>query len=287
MIKYLTSLPFKRVIIGCTILWSLCFLYLPYLSLLEKSLVWVSPDGIVLSGSAYGSILNRDFFRLCFKSVRISALASFICLWIAYPMAWSLSQIKQIKTKIYLLFLGALPFWTSSLLRLYRLRVLLGRNGFLNRLIHLLAWNSNPIQFLYGDGAIITGLVYLLLPFMLLPLYSSMSRIDPAQIEAAHDLGAAGYQIFYYIVLPQTFPGVLTGLFMVFLPGLTLFYVSDILGGGKYVLLGNWIKTSSLVLQKTQLCAAACVSLLVILNAVIYVCHRLVLSEKARKIASC
>ena len=141
--------------------------------------------------------------------------------------------------------LFVIPMWMNFLLRTYAWLTLLERNGALNQL--LLAVGMPPLNILYTDYAVILGMVYNFLPFMILPIYSVLSKIDQGVIEAAGDLGANNFVVFWRVILPLSLPGVISGITMVFMPALTTFVISRLLGGGQYTLVGNLIEQQFLV----------------------------------------
>jgi spermidine/putrescine transport system permease protein len=164
-----------------------------------------------------------------------------------------------------LLFLLILPFWTNSLIRTYAIKILLGKKGVINGLMTSLGLWDEPVQLLYTEFAVIFGLVYILLPFMVLPLYSAFDKLDHTLLEASRDLGANRWQRFRQIILPLTMPGVVAGCLIVFLPAMGMFYVADLLGGAKNLLLGNVIKNLFLVVRDWPMGAAFSVIMMVLM----------------------
>ena len=145
------------------------------------------------------------------------------------------------------LFLLILPFWTNSLIRIYAIKMLLGNKGLFNMILLALGLVDEPLQLLYTPFAIVFGSVYVLLPFMIMPIYSSVEKMDGRLLEAARDLGASSWQSFIRISLPLISPGIVAGCVMVFVPTMGSFYLADMLGGAKLLLVGNVIKTQFLV----------------------------------------
>jgi spermidine/putrescine transport system permease protein len=159
-----------------------------------------------------------------------------------------------------------IPFWTSSLIRTYALVILMKANGIINTLLIKAGIVSEPVTLLYTDFAVYVGLVYTLLPFMILPLYAVMEKMDRRLMEAARDLGASGFQVFWHVILPLSLPGVMAGCIMVFLPAMGLFYVPDLLGGAKTMLMGNFIKNQFLTAMNWPFGSAASVFLLLLMG---------------------
>jgi spermidine/putrescine transport system permease protein len=164
-----------------------------------------------------------------------------------------------------------IPFWTSSLIRTYALIILFKANGLLNTFLLSTGLISEPLSILYTETAVFIGLVYTLLPFMILPLYASLLKLDRRLMEAARDLGATSRHVFFHIVLPLTLPGIIAGSTMVFLPALGLFYIPDLLGGARSMLIGNFIKNQFLTTSNWPLGSAASV-VLTLLMFLLLVC---------------
>lgn len=210
----------------------------------------------------YTSLLSPLFAKVLWRSTVMAGTATFLCLLLAYPLSYILIKSKY---QTIWLFLIIIPFWTSSLIRTYSLISILKVHGLINTLLMQLHLISQPITFLYTNFAVMCGLVYNLLPFMVLPIFSNMERFDFCLIEAAQDLGANRWIIFFRIFLPNTLPGIVAGSLMVFLPAMTLFYIPDILGGARSILLGNVIQNQFLVLENWPQGAATSIVLTTLL----------------------
>jgi spermidine/putrescine transport system permease protein len=174
-----------------------------------------------------------------FRSIWMAAIATVICLVLAYPLSYVISRAAPSRQKAYLL-LVMLPMWMNFLLRTYAWMTLLENTGILNRLLG--AFGLGPFQMINTQGAVILGMVYNYLPFMILPLYSVMTKIEGSLIEAAQDLGAASREVFAHVVLPLSLPGVMTGITMVFVPAVSTFIISRMLGGGSNMMIGDLIE---------------------------------------------
>lgn len=172
------------------------------------------------------------------RSIWLAAIATIICLVIAYPLSYLLSRMHVGKQKMFLM-LVMLPMWMNFLLRTYAWMTLLERNGLINRFFSL--FGLGPFEMINTQGAVILGMVYNYLPFMILPLYSIMVKIDNRTIEAAQDLGANSFHVFSKVVLPLSVPGITTGITMVFVPAISTFIISRMLGGGGNLLIGDLI----------------------------------------------
>ena len=162
-----------------------------------------------------------------------------------YPIAYLLSKMKR-STASLLSVLFIVPMWMNFLLRTYAWQVLLSPSGILNNLLKAVGLPAQ--QFLYTESAVMLGTVYNFLPFMILPIYTVLSKMDQSQIEAAHDLGANGPTTFFKVVLPLSMPGVISGITMVFIPAITTFAISRLLGGGKFMLYGDLIENQFITL---------------------------------------
>ncbi len=173
------------------------------------------------------------------RSIYFGLIATVICLLIAYPLAYIISKMKA-STQSVLIMLVMVPMWMNFLLRTYAIMVLFEDTGIINNVLQTLGLNT--IHFINTPGAVIFGMVYNYLPFMILPLYTSMTKLDNRLIEAAHDLGATGFQTLRDVMIPLTKSGIISGVTMVFVPSVSTFYISQKLGGGKYTLIGDVIE---------------------------------------------
>ena len=178
------------------------------------------------------------------------------------------------KYRPFLLFLVVLPFWTNSLIRIYGMKVFLGVKGVLNPILIDMGILSEPIRILNTEVDVIIGLVYLLLPFMILPLYSAIEKLDGRLLEAARDLGANAVQRFFRVILPLTMPGIVAGCLLVLLPAMGMFYVADLLGGAKVLLVGNVIKSEFLISRNWPFGSAISIGLTILMALLIFVYYR-------------
>ena len=180
-----------------------------------------------------------DYVAVIFRSVWLSAIATAICLIMAYPLAYIISRARPSSQKMYLT-LVMLPMWMNFLLRTYAWMTLLEKTGIINRLFGLIG--IGPFNMINTQGAVILGMVYNYLPFMILPLYSIMTKIDKSLIEASQDLGAHSGEVFKKVILPLSIPGIMTGITMVFVPAVSTFIISRMLGGGSNMMIGDLIE---------------------------------------------
>ncbi|MCF8126544.1 MAG: spermidine/putrescine ABC transporter permease PotB [Desulfotignum sp.] len=212
----------------------------------------------------YRELVDPVYARVLGNSLVYSLNTTLLCLGIGYPFAWFLSRAPQ-KMRPLLLMMVIIPFWTSSLIRTYALVILMKANGLINAALAAAGLVSDPVSMLYTDFAVYVGLIYSLLPFMILPLYAVLEKMDIHLMEAARDLGAGRFQVFLHVVLPLSLPGIMAGCIMVFLPAMGLFYVPDLLGGAKTMLVGNFIKNQFLTAVNWPFGSAASVFLLLLM----------------------
>ena len=204
----------------------------------------------------YGRILGwadgefEDFdiiYTIIFlRSVRLASITVLISLLICYPAALWISNLNP-KLRNFFIFLITLPFFASLVVRLFAWMIILKPSGVLNQVLISLHIINEPILMLFTEGAVIVGMVYVLIPFMFLPLYASIEKIDQKLIEASKDLGANKFVTFYKITLPLSIPGIIGGSILVFIPSLGNFIVPDLLGGAKVMMIGNLIEQSFLM----------------------------------------
>ena len=189
----------------------------------------------------YVRLANADYLKIYAQSIAIALITTIICILVGYPFSYIIARTKSRKKKI-LYMLVIIPFWTNSLIRIYGWRNFLGSSGLLNGMLMKIGLVSQPVDFLYKQGTTILGMVYCLIPFMILPLYTAIEKLDDSLLEASSDLGARPVSTFFEVILPLTSSGIFSGSLMVFIPCLGYFFVSDILGGGNSDVIGNLIE---------------------------------------------
>ena len=189
----------------------------------------------------YIRLVNTDYLRIYAQSLGIAVVTTILCILIGYPFSYWIARTKSKKKKI-LYMLVIIPFWTNSLIRIYGWRTFLGTSGWLNSVLMGLHIVKEPVDFLYQTGTTVLGMVYCLIPFMILPLYTAIEKLDSSLLEASSDLGAKPVSTFFEVILPLTSSGIFSGSLMVFIPCLGYFFVSDILGGGNSDMIGNLIE---------------------------------------------
>lgn len=222
------------------IVWSSLFIVIPLLIVVFFGFTVKSGDGYSFSLSNFSRLMDTQYLKVFGRSLLLAAEATIGCLILGYPVAYLISKMREGKRNI-LIMLFIVPMWMNFLLRTYAWLPILGKNGLINTF--LVTLGLNRIDILYNDFAVLLGMIYNFLPFMILPIYTVLTKMDKDLINAASDLGADRKKIFMKITLPLSMPGVISGITMVFMPAVSTFVISRILGGGQYMLLGNLIET--------------------------------------------
>lgn len=226
--------------------WLVAFFLLPLAIVLLVSFMTRGTRGAFytfpLTLEHYERIFGPVFFPVFVNSVWIAIQTTVICLIVGYPLAFFIATRRSRVAQQISLFLVILPFWTNFLIRTYAWRVILGTEGVINTFLLSLRVINDPLQLLNTQFAVLVGLVYGFLPFMVLPIYASIERFDFRLVEAAHDLGANDLRAFLRVVLPLTMPGVVAGCILVFIPTIGAFVTPDLLGGTRGLMIGNLIQ---------------------------------------------
>lgn len=259
------KLPLLTTIFPVTF-WLVLLVAIPLIYVFVLSFLTRMPNGSVsltFTLGNYAKIVNPEYLQVYGISLFVAALTTLICIILSYPFAWFMAQGTQ-KRKTLMLLMVIIPFWTNSLIRLYGWKTILGNEGILNKTLMALHLIKEPLQMLFTTPAVILGMIYTLLPFMILPIYASVEKLDKTLLEAANDLGAKTISSFIHISLPLTAPGIFAGSIMVFIPTLGYFFVSDLLGGGNTMMVGNLIKNQFYTAQNWPLGAALSIVLIII-----------------------
>lgn len=268
--------PFRTAVLVLVWGWLLFLVLAPNLLVVGASVMTRNPGSFIslpLTLDAYRQLLNPLYLDVFLHSLYMAGMTTLVCLLIGYPFAWALSKLPK-QRQVFLIFLLIVPFWTNSLVRTYALKLILATNGLLNNALISIGLIDEPMRLLYTEGAVIIGLVYLLLPFMILPLYSVFDDLKEDLLRASHDLGAGRLSTFIHVIVPLTLPGVLAGVMLVLLPAMGLFFVPDILGGSRNLLVGNVIKNQFLDARNWPFGAAASIVLTVTMAFLMFA-HRL------------
>lgn len=263
---------FRFISLNIVWIWLLLFALIPYIMIFVASFMQHNETQLLtlpLTFENYIAMANSIYFRIFEKSFYLAGICTLFCLILGYPFAFFMAQAGD-KIKGLLLLLVIIPFWTSSLIRSYAMIAILKTKGLLNALLLSLGIIHLPLQLLYTNTAVIIGLVYNLLPFMILPLYANIERLDHRLVDAAKDLGANRFTTFIRIILPLTMPGIMAGCMIVFLPAMTLFYIPDLLGGAKSMLLGNLIQDQFLFANNWPLGSTISIILTVIMGIMLW-----------------
>jgi spermidine/putrescine transport system permease protein len=264
--------PFKRAAIGVLGFWLVAFALLPNLLVAIASFLTRGDSEFVtftLTLSSYRRLLDPLYLDVLLDSLWLASTTTTLCLLLGYPFAYLLTR-SPVRWRPLLLLLVIVPFWTSSLVRIYAMMIVLKTQGLLNQALLGLGLIAEPLDLLYTEPAVILGMLYTLLPFMILPLYAALEKLDDRLIEAARDLGAGKMTIFLRIVVPLTLPGIIAGSLLTFLPGLGMFYVADLLGGAKTLLVGNLIRDQFLSARDWPFGAAASVLLTLLMGLLLW-----------------
>jgi len=243
--------------------WMAVFIIIPMVLVFGYAITRTDADGeIYFTMANLQAVIVPDNWRIIWKSVRLAFIATVICFVLGYPVAYILSG-KEFNKGGNLLFLFSVPMWMNFLLRTYAWLSLLEKNGIINRVLSF--FNLPQLNILYTDYAVLLGMVYNFLPFMILPIYTVLMKIDHSLVEAAQDLGANPLRVFRKVVFPLSIPGIVSGITMVFMPAVTTFIVSNLLGGAQYWLIGNLIERQFLVQYDWHMGSALSMLLMVVI----------------------
>ena len=221
------------------ILWSSLFIVVPLLIIIFFSFTVKTSSGYSFSLENFQRLLDPNYFTVFKRSIWLAFKATVGCLILGYPVAYLVSKMRPGKRDM-LIMLFIVPMWMNFLLRTYAWLPILGKNGFINNFLEFIG--VGRVNLLYNDFAVLLGMIYNFLPFMVLPIYTVLSKMDQDLINAASDLGANRVKVFSKIIFPLSMPGVISGITMVFMPAVSTFVISRLLGGGQYMLLGNLIE---------------------------------------------
>ncbi len=257
------SLPFA--------VYALIFILAPLILIVFYS--FAGPNG-GLTLEHYKAFFNFEdpvYLQVLWRSIKVAAVSTLICLALGYPMAYILSKMRP-GLRDTMVFLFVLPMWMNFLLRTYAWMTLLERTGLINTLLGKLG--LGPLDLMYTQGAVILGNVYNFLPFMILPIYNVLVKIDSSVVEAAQDLGANRFVVFREVIFPLSLPGVISGVSMTFMPAVSTFIISRLLGGGQQALIGDIIENQFKVVGNWGLGSAMSVALMVLILAAMNVARK-------------
>ena len=285
----------RLVLIGPPFLWLAVFFLLPLLIVLKislaESVVGIPPYSPLIASDGTGlrlqvtlanfALLASDnlYLRAYLGSLGNAALATMLCLLLGYPMAYAIARAPG-NRRLVLLFLVMLPFWTSFLIRVYSWIAILKPNGLLNEFLIALGLIAVPLSLLNNSFSVELGLVYSYLPFMILPLYGSLSALDESLLEAAADLGARPLQVFLGVTLPLTLPGIAAGSLLVFIPAVGEFVIPDLLGGPDTLMIGKVLWDEFFNNRDWPVASAVAVVLIAVLAVPVLVAQKFLARER-------
>ncbi|MBQ6373585.1 MAG: ABC transporter permease [Clostridia bacterium] len=249
------------------ILWTLLFVGATIVYVIVLSFLKRSPNGygveLAFTLDNYVKLASPNVLEVFRRTLVLGAETTLICVLIGYPFGYCMARTPP-RWRTALMLLVIVPFWTNALVRIYGWRILLVGNGPVNGLLMSLGLIDRPLKLMNTHGAVVLGMVYGLLPFMILPVYTACERMDWGMVDAGRDLGASPAHVFFTVTLPLTAPGLLTGCVLVFVPSLALFFMSDLLGGPSDILIGNLVHDQLLKSRDWPFAAALSVVLLLI-----------------------
>jgi putrescine transport system permease protein len=281
----------RSCVIALPYIWLLLFFLAPFAIVLKISFAdpvvaqppftpffdWAAGSGsrILATLDNYAFLLEDNLYWVSYlKSIKIALVATLLCLLLGFPMAYAIA-LAPLPWRNLLLLLVILPFWTSFLLRVYAWMVMLGKQGLINNLLLSTGLIDEPLQMLYTDGADYLGILYTYVPFMILPLYATLEKLDPDIHEAAADLGAKPLRVFYDVTLPLATPGIIAGSLLVFIPALGEYVIPALLGGLDSLMIGRTLYDEFFVNRDWPLASAVAIVLLLILILPIMLFQRL------------
>lgn len=227
----------------------------------------------------YKKIFDPIYLKVFFDSFLLAALTALTTLLIGYPVAYFTANLDPKKRSLSIVLI-MLPFWISSLLRTYGWIILLGNTGIINNMLLKFNIVGKPIPMMYNFSTILIGTAYMLIPFMIIAIYNSVDKLDKSLLEASYDLGASKWKTFFNITLPLTIPGIAGGLTLVFIPSLGLFFISDLLGGGMNIFLGNIINTQITKSRNRPFAAALSIGMIVLVLIILFIYSRVTKDSK-------
>lgn len=231
-----------------TVAWLLIFFLLPLVFVLAFAFLQRGAYGTVEMQFTLENIVrvfDPLYMSTLWETIKIAVITTLICLFIGYPFAYTITLVDQ-KYRSILLLLATIPFWINFLVRSYAWIVILRSQGLVNTFLMNIGIIDEPLNLLYNTPSVILGMVYSLLPFMILPVYAAIEQLDKRKLEAAYDLGATPLKAFWHVTLPMTMTGIVTGSILVFVSSIGMFVVSDVMGGSKVALIGNIIQNQFL-----------------------------------------
>ncbi len=246
--------------------------YMVVLSFMTRAETWGVLPEFTLEN--YRDIGEPVYLETFWESLKLAVVTTLLVIAIGYPMGYFMAKLTA-KWKRRVMLLLMIPFWTSSLIRLYGWIIIFRAGGVFDQMLMALHLTDGPLKVLYTYPAVVVGMVYALLPFMIFAVYSSAEKLDFSLVEAARDLGASPWKAFLTVSLKLTLPGLLSGVVLTFVPSMGLFFIADILGGNKVVLVGNLIQTQLMKAHNWPFAAALSVVLMLLTTLIIFLYRKL------------
>ena len=254
------------------IIWLAVFVVVPFVIIIYYGVTVENDAGVVsVSFENLKRFADPMYLKVFLRSIKIALISTMVCLLIGYPVAYILSRSAS-KYKGLIMLLIMMPMWMNFLLRTYSWMSLLENSGIINSILQALGLDK--VQFLYNEGAVTFGTVYNSLPFMIMPINTTLLKLDDSLLEAAYDLGAKPAQRFFRITLPFSMPGVLSGIAMVFVPSVTTFVISQLMGGGKVPLIGDIIEKQFRVVNDWHFGATISLVVMIVVLSFMFVINR-------------
>lgn len=262
--------------IGPMMLWNIAFFMFPLLYILVISFCQRNMLGQIkfdLTLDNYEIFFSGTYLQVMLQSLQMAFGVTVIVILISYPYAYFVSKFSK-KTQSLLMLLIMIPSWTNSLLRVYALMNLMSTSGLINTMLMNAGIIREPIQMLYTDFAVYLGMIFTTLPFMILPLYSNLQKMDPSVLEAGRDLGCSSFSLFWKVIFPISLPGLAGGIALVFIPAMANFFIADLMGGGKSINIGNVIQNQFSTSNNWPLGSAISVILMIISATLVTAANR-------------
>ncbi len=246
--------------------------YMVILSFLTRAEVWGVVSEVTLDN--YRNILTPVYLETFYESLKLASICMIFIILTGYPFGYFMAKLSSAwKKRVSMLLM--IPFWTSALIRMYGWIIIFRSNGVLDKILMGLHITKEPLKLLYTYPAVVVGMVYALVPFMILAVYSSAEKMDWSLVEAARDLGASPVKAFFTVTLKLTMPGLMSGVVLTFIPSMGLFFIADILGGNKVVLVGNLIQEQLMKARNWPFAAALSVVLMILTTVIIYLYRKI------------
>ncbi len=265
------------------LLWLIAFVLVPAVILLVYSFCERGTDAPVaytFTLENYERVFTGTYLKILLRSLGYAGVTTLLCLVMGYPVAYFIGRTSEARRNL-LITLLMIPFWTSFLIRTYAWITILNQEGMLNGLLLYAGVVAEPLEILYTPTAVIIGLTYSYLPFMILPIYGSVEKLDGSLMEAAMDLGAGPVRTFFHVIAPLTMPGIVAGILLVFIPAIGMFAITELMGGGRVPMVGNVIQNQFLQARDWPFGAALGTTLLLLFTVAFLLTLRIVRREGA------